>query len=98
MAFFQCGSENKPCRVYSKTLTNVEVTSSWGSCYETSVDVETSENLTGKVLVTSFISAGYTAFSSVASVLTDNTKVRVTLMRPSSATVTGTLYVFVYDV
>ena len=83
-------------RVYKRVVTNQTTNQTYGSFKYVNLTVQTSETLTGKVIVPTYVNSdGYSAFPMISLVSGQNVDIYV--MRPTEATLNGNLYVVVYD-
>ena len=84
-------------RIYSAQINKTATPT--GALYYNYIDVPTTENLNGKAILAAYTpDSGASSAWSYAGAITNNTDVRVLLLRTTADLLKGTVYVFVYDV
>lgn len=77
-----------------KNISGVSIATAWGSLYEGIVDVATSKDYSGKNIQVTFVpDQGQSVIPIVANVL--STKIQISLLRATTATVSGTINILI---
>ena len=81
---------------FSYTVSNVSVSNAWGSLYNADIEIPVSEDYRNKKIVATFIPSSTFAAMFIIKGITA-TKIEASLVRATTATVSGTVNFLIYD-